>query len=66
MKLHSATRSLIRVIAPILVVALLLSPTSAFAKTQLQGGPLTNLNPLGDKIHLGFSGPDAPFDSVAN
>ena len=55
MKLHSATRSLIRVIAPILVVALILSPTSAFAKTQLQGGPLKNLNPVGDKIHMGLA-----------
>lgn len=55
MKLHSAARSLVRVMAPVLIGALLLSPTSAFAKTQLQGGPLNNLNPLGDKIHMGLA-----------
>ncbi len=55
MKSNSRTRSLLRILLPLIVGAALLSPTSAFAKTQLQGGPLTNLNPAGDKIHMGLA-----------
>ena len=36
-------------------LAIAIAP-SALAKTTVQGGPLTNLNPAGDKIHLALSG----------
>ncbi len=55
MKKNSLARSISRALTPIIIGALLLAPTSAFAKTQLQGGPLTNLNPAGDKIHMGLA-----------
>ncbi|MBC7463816.1 MAG: hypothetical protein H7227_06115, partial [Actinobacteria bacterium] len=43
------------------LVAVLLSPTSAFAKTRADGGPLANLDPAGAKIHLALSSfPTAP------
>lgn len=51
----TSLRKISRVLIPIAVGALLLAPTNAFAKAQLQGGPLTNLNPSGDKIHMGFA-----------
>lgn len=52
MKRTSSNRALLRALLPLTVGALLLAPTSAFAKTQFQGGPLSNLNPAGDKIHM--------------
>ena len=36
-------------------LAIAIAP-SAFAQTMVQGGPFTNLNPSGDKIHLALSG----------
>jgi hypothetical protein len=35
--------------------AALIAPTSAFAATTVQGGPLTSLNPAGDTIHMALS-----------
>lgn len=51
----TSIRMFSRILVPIAIGALLLAPTNAFAKAQLQGGPLTNLNPSGDKIHMGFA-----------
>ena len=51
----TSLRMFSRILVPIAIGALLLAPTNAFAKAQLQGGPLTNLNPAGDKIHMGFA-----------
>lgn len=36
-------------------LAIVVAP-AAMAQTMVQGGPLTNLNPAGDKIHLALSG----------
>ncbi len=44
-----------RVVIVISLATLLLSPTNAFAKTRVEGGPLTNLNPAGANIHLALS-----------
>jgi len=51
----TSRRTLLRVLVPMAIGALLLAPTSAFAKATLQGGPLNGLNPAGDKIHMGFA-----------
>ena len=47
-------KKIVSVIAA-LGLAIAIAP-SALAKTTVQGGPLTNLNPAGDKIHLALSG----------
>lgn len=55
------TRRTAHALISISLVALLLSPTSAFAKTRVDGGPLTNLDPAGAKINLALSAfPTAP------
>ena len=41
--------------AAAVAVAVVVAP-AAMAQTKVQGGPLTNLNPAGDKIHLALSG----------
>jgi len=45
----------ILVTAAAVALAIVVTPT-AMAQTTVQGGPLTNLNPAGDKIHLALSG----------
>jgi hypothetical protein len=44
-----------RALIAISLIAMVLSPTNAFAKTRVDGGPLTNLDPAGAKIHLALS-----------
>ena len=47
--------------AGLAIAMLVLAPTSALAKTNVVGGPLTNLDPAGSKIHLSLSNfPAAP------
>jgi hypothetical protein len=49
------TRRASRVLIALSLITLVLSPTNAFAKTRVDGGPLTNLDPAGAKIHLALS-----------
>lgn len=55
------SRRTVRALVALSLIAVVLSPTSAFAKTRIDGGPLTNLDPAGGKIHLAISSfPTAP------
>jgi len=57
-------RSMISAFIAISLTVVVLSPTNAFAKTIVNGGPLTNLNPAGSQIHLTLSGfPTSPAGS---
>lgn len=55
MKTSISPRRARRVILSLALGAALFAPTSAFAATTVQGGPLTNLNPAGDTIHMALS-----------
>lgn len=52
MKTSPNLRRVRRVVISLALGATLMAPTSAFAATTVQGGPLANLNPAGDTIHM--------------
>ncbi|TRZ84485.1 MAG: hypothetical protein D4R83_08575 [Streptomycetaceae bacterium] len=55
MKSKNQFRSIVRGTLVLGLGAMLLAPSSASAMTKFQGGPLTNLNPAGDTVHIALS-----------
>jgi hypothetical protein len=55
MKPNGQFRPIVRIALALALGATLLAPSSASAMTKFQGGPLTNLNPAGDTVHIALS-----------
>ena len=53
--MQNGVRNAFRVILVATIGALLLAPLSASAQTKFQGGPLSNLDPAGSKIHIALA-----------
>ncbi|MEI9907149.1 MAG: hypothetical protein WDO06_03860 [Actinomycetota bacterium] len=53
--ISTTKRNTVRALLVFAIGAALLAPLSASAQTKVVGGPLTNLDPAGGKIHLAFS-----------
>ncbi|CAB4670569.1 unannotated protein [freshwater metagenome] len=55
MKSKNQFRSIVRFALALGLGAMLLAPSSASAMTKFQGGPLSNLNPTSDTVHIALS-----------